>query len=320
MKLPIAFRVVQARFGYGHSLDLMLFKRHRTLLALLDALGGRVGNRDFQKLLFLYCEEWEEEASYEFIPYRFGGFSFTSYADRQKLVAKGLLEESERYWALTGEGGDAVRFPVSLKDRPRRFAAAHRGIRGEELVRETYRRSPWYATRSEIAGDLLRGEPDALQRVQEAQPAASRPGVCTIGYEGRSLEAYLNCLLKHGATLLCDVRRNPLSRKYGFSKRALSSSCEKLGIRYEHLPELGIASDERQELNDQADYDDLFRRYERESIPQQAEALSRIYGWIEEGHRVALTCYELHPHQCHRHCVADALVGYFGEVCQPSHL
>ena len=74
-----------------------------------------------------------------------------------------------------------------------------------------------------------------------------------------------------------------------------------------HLPQLGIASAERRDLKTQADYDALFEDYERTSLPQQSESLAQIQGWIKEGERVALTCFELHPHQCHRHCVAEAL-------------
>ncbi len=118
---------------------------------------------------------------------------------------------------------------------------------------------------------------------------------------------YLNLLLQDSVALLCDVRRNPLSRKYGFSKGTLKNACENVGIRYEHLPELGIASEERRELVTQADYDALFTTYERESLPRQGEALDRIRQWIESGERVALTCYEALPCQCHRHCVAEAL-------------
>ena len=55
------------------------------------------------------------------------------------------------------------------------------------------------------------------------------------------MEAYLNLLSVDGVTVLCDVRRNPLSRKYGCSKRALESGCTAVGIRYAHLPQLGIA-------------------------------------------------------------------------------
>ena len=49
---------------------------------------------------------------------------------------------------------------------------------------------------------------------------------------GKCLETYLNQLLRAGVTLLCDVRRNPLSRKYGFSKSTLSHAC---AVSYTHL-------------------------------------------------------------------------------------
>jgi len=62
---------------------------------------------------------------------------------------------------------------------------------------------------------------------------------------GTVIGGYLNRLLMNGVTVLCDVRRNPLSRKYGFFKRNFVQEFEGIGIRYEHLPELGIATEQR---------------------------------------------------------------------------
>ncbi|MCU0808828.1 MAG: hypothetical protein MUC53_13180 [Candidatus Contendobacter sp.] len=81
----------------------MLFDRQKCLLALVDALGGEVGNLDFQKLLFLYCHEVEETPTYDFVPYKFGGFSFTSYTDKRRLAERGLLANEERM--KSGAGG-----------------------------------------------------------------------------------------------------------------------------------------------------------------------------------------------------------------------
>ena len=158
-----------------------------------------------------------------------------------------------------------------------------------------------------MASRVLTKDKAALQAIKDAAPHRHAAGLCTIGYEGLSLEAYLNKVLMHGVTLLCDVRRNPLSRKYGFSKSTLSKSCEGIAVRYEHLPELGIASDMRQNLSTQEDYDALFAIYRRDSLPRQGTALAKVRSWIEDGEHVALTCYEHAPRQCHRHCVAEAL-------------
>jgi uncharacterized protein (DUF488 family) len=130
----------------------------------------------------------------------------------------------------------------------------------------------------------------------------------------------LNDLLRSGVTLLCDVRRNPISRKYGFSKGALSNACAALGIRYVHLPELGIASDERRALKGQDDYEALFARYERVVLPRQGRALDQIRGWITAGERVALTCFEHLPERCHRSRVAKALERGSGAVLAARHL
>ena len=74
------------------------------------------------------------------------------------------------------------------------------------------------------------------------------------------MEAYLNTLLKTGVTLLCDVRRNPVSRKYGFSKSTLKRVCEGVALRYAHLPELGIASEQRRNSTTQESYNQLFQK------------------------------------------------------------
>ena len=298
----------------------MLSERQKCLLALLDSLGGEVGSLDFQKLLFLYCQEAEETPSYEFVPYRYGGFSFTSYADKRRLVERGLLTDEERCWKLTAAGRRVATVEPMVRVRMDSFSKRHAKLRGEALVAEAYRRHPFHAIRSEMAGRVLAGNAAALAAIKAAGPPASAPGLCTIGYEGSSLEGYLNRLLKAGVTLLCDVRRNPVSRKYGFSKNTLSTACERVGIRYEHLPELGIASDERQDLHNQTDYDALFAAYKRASLPRQTAALKKIAGWVQEGQRVALTCFEHLPEKCHRHCVAEALVRMFGRKFAPQHL
>lgn len=296
----------------------MLFERQRLLLTLLDAAGAPASHTDFQKLLFLFTRESETAPAYEFVPYKFGGFSFTSFADKRKLIDAGLLADHDQSWELTAAGRIAAReHPVEPR-RVAEFCQRYAGVRGNALIAEAYRRHPYYATRSEIL-DTLALETETLARIAAARPSRQPAGVVTIGYEGRSLEAYLNELLRTGVTVLFDVRRNPLSRKYGFSKSTLSKACDGVGIHYAHVPELGIASEDRRGLATQADYDALFAIYERESLPLQADAVARIGRVVAQGERVALTCYERAPEQCHRHCVAEALELRFGPTYAPQH-
>lgn len=295
-----------------------LFLRQRQLLELLHALGGTMSMLDFQQLLFLYCQERPSgDAPYDFVPSKFGACSFTSCADRKKLIERGLLSEEDG-WHLTPAGRAIVE--GSMNRQLESFVRRHRGLRGDALLAHAYRRFPFFAIRSEIRSRVLDGDDVALSYIRSAERQDDGPALLTLGYEGHSLESYLSLLIKSGATLLCDVRRNPLSRKYGFSKTALARSCESVGIRYEHLPELGISSDRRKALNTQEDYDALFSEYERVWLPQQGAALKTIRDWIAAGERVALTCYERAPHQCHRHCVSEAIEAKAGEAIIAEHL
>lgn len=120
-----------------------------------------------------------------------------------------------------------------------------------------------------------------------------------IGYEGLTLEAFIAVLHKNGIERIIDVRKNPISRKKGFSKKPLSMALGFEGIEYVHVPEVGIPSSMRQSLNNQDDYDELFDRYEDEILPNCEEAISHIISMLEEKNS-ALMCFEQSSLQCHR--------------------
>ena len=287
-----------------------LFKRQLFLLALLHALGDSVSRTDFQKLLFLSCQElsatdWAGAVPYEFVPYKYGPFSFTSYADRNRLCRNGFLFEGDE-WQLTDNGKQMGSQYVNSSIR--NFVGRYNGKRGNRLIRETYRRFPYYATRSEVAKEIFSEDDSVLIKIESAKPTWQGTNLCTVGYEGRTLESYFNILLKSKVTVLCDVRRNPISRKYGFSKTLLSRTCDRLGIQYVHLPDLGIESKIRRGLKTQSQFNALFKMYEQTILPCQTEKLELIHSWLHAGDNVALTCYEHEASQCHRLRVVKALV------------
>lgn len=297
-----------------------LTSRQHLLISLISALGGKVAAVDFQKLLFLYAEEVETEPSFEFVPYRFGCFSYGSYVEKRRLIQAGLLEEDENTWRLTEAGGLQSREPDLNALKISAFVRKYKKLRGSSLMAEVYRRYPYYAIRSEVVEEVLPSSRDR-QKVDAARPPKRNPGLLTIGYEGKSLESYLNQLIKASVTLLCDVRRNAISRKYGFSGSTLSDACSQVSILYIHSPGLGIASAERQSLLNKQDYAALFSTYRRESLPKHQAELDQIQNWIvNEGHRVALTCFERDPDDCHRHCVAEAIAKRGGAGFSVLHL
>lgn len=162
----------------------MLFKRQKVLLGLLSALGGDASAVDFQKLLFLFCSEEESEPSYEFVPHHRGCYSFTSIADRRKLTDKGWLKDHDKTWCLAKP---ITGLPHELNIRLHGFVKRTAKFRGDALVRDTYRRYPQTAWRSEIKERVLKRHPGVLKQITKLQPIPTTSGIATIGYEGKSL-------------------------------------------------------------------------------------------------------------------------------------
>jgi uncharacterized protein (DUF488 family) len=283
---------------------ILINHRQKILIGLLRLFGNCLSGRSFQKYLFLYTQEFQGAPSYDFIPYKYGCFSFQSYADKRRLTEIGLLASSEDWQFASNIEILALISNESLPFEDK-FYTKYSHLKGDNLVRYVYRIYPYYAIKSEIASRLMNQE--ELSVINNARPAAEEACFFTIGYEGSSLDGYLNRLIRNNIQTLVDVRHNPLSRKYGFSKKTLSESLGKMGIEYIHIPELGIASDKRQHLETQQDYNHLLDDYERNNLTKNAPALQKLFDIFLDRKRIAVTCFEGHASMCHRGRVAKAL-------------
>lgn len=281
----------------------MLYRK-KILLAIVELFGNEIGATDFQKILFLFSEK-QTDRKYDFVPYKFGCFSFQVMADKNSLIKEGYLANT-RNWKINFEHAN---FNHTLEENDRKILSKLKlqigNLSTDELIRQVYLNYPYFAINSEIVSKHL--NTTEIEIVNRFKPKTATEGIFTIGYEGRSLESYLNILIQQNVKILCDVRKNPLSRKYGFAKKTLQNACESVNIKYIHLPELGIVSEKRKNLNTQIDYDNLFVDYEKEIIPNQQKEIKLIHSLIKTYGRVALTCYEALPKQCHRTRVANAV-------------
>lgn len=279
------------------------FYRQRFLLVLLEMSGGRLSKTDMQKLLFLSQTE-AGFSYYDFVPYLYGCYSFQAQSDIELLSSFGWLEEKTDSIELLAKPDSSLNNCelVAMHQFTNRF----KGYRGQKLVTYVYERYPYYATHSKIASKVLNESSYKIVRDEENKLKGKVKAVYTIGYEGSSFEEYANQLLRHDVRLLCDVRKNPLSRKFGFSKGVLGILLPKLGIEYLHMPDLGIRSEMRKELNTPDDYLRLFNVY-RETLPQKEESLRLLETLFEKHERIALTCFEKEHNFCHRHCISDYL-------------
>lgn len=267
-------------------------------------MGGKLKRTDMQKLLFLFCQR-QVEKSYEFVPYKYGGFSFQSYADKRTLMKYGFLYDIED-WELTDK---AITTSFDLKKGDIQtlhlFKKEYNKLRGKNLVKDAYIKYPYYAIKSEIIENVL--DKDERNIVKKHLPKQQDYAFFTIGYEGISLEKYLNKLIQNNIKLLCDVRKNPLSMKYGFSKNQLKYVCIELGIEYKHFPELGISSKNRKHLKTNEDYTILFNEYDRTTLITEHDSIVYLSNLIVKYKRIAITCFEETADKCHRSRVANAV-------------
>jgi len=282
-----------------------MFYRRKLLLSLLEIFGNELEKIRLQKLLFLLTKK-QVKQDYEFVPYKFGCYSFSANADLTAMVKKGLITETDSSFRKN----DNISYFELLRPLDKKLINDTKEFYGSmnsnSLMRHTYINHPFWAIKSLVAKDIL--TPDLYKRVEDAKPKIEETILYTIGYEGVSLENYFLKLLSNDVKVLIDVRRNPLSMKFGFSKTLLQRYCKALEIEYIHFPEVGIHSNERQELNSQNDYDELFQNYISESLPKTIDTQNLIIDILERKHRIALTCFEANICQCHRKHLAEAII------------
>ena len=282
-----------------------MYYRRKILLALLGELNREVAKTALQKYLFLVSVE-QEKPAYDFVPYHYGCFSFQADADKKTLTKYGYLKDQDN-WELDCKQHFLHLLQCTDKEVICRVVDRVGNLSDRELIRYVYRKHPYYAINSEIRHEIL--NECEQEHVDSAQPVPNKSAcLFTIGYEGQSLERYLNRLIEENIGVLCDVRRNPVSMKFGFSKRQLRNAVQGLEIVYVHMPELGIESSKRRELNSPDDYRVLFKEYTRTTLAKSTDSLQDIMNLIKKYRRVALTCFEADYEFCHRGCVADALI------------
>lgn len=265
--------------------------RQKELMAIVQELGGHIPKGLLQPLLFLFCHDYvEHNHYYDFVPSAEGPVSLQAEEDKKPFISKKLLKKADDWIALPSKKRFAVELDFFEKIGIQKMKNDNLISQTREtLLTQIAEKHPHYAPATAVKENI------------------TEPAFFTIGYEGLTPEAYINKLLQNQVQLLCDVRKNAYSQKYGFTKGELQSALKLVGIAYHHMPELGIISEKRQSLNTDADYNALFDEYETTTLANQQDKLDELERLIKEHKRIAITCFEADCYHCHRSRVAGAL-------------
>lgn len=275
-----------------------MLRRQKILLTILHESKRSLSQIEVVKLAFLLRHEsaiGEDPSFYDFVPYKYGPFSFALYRELEALQNNGYVEVSEASIRLSertrAESLNKVRELTARElSSVTGVVSKYSRLKANALVHDVYSRYPWFTLNSELT--------DLVPQPRPKRPKA-RIAVYTSGYEGKSVDQFFGILMRAGVRKVIDVRFNPMSRKYGFAGSSLRRIGEKLGIGYAHLPELGISGEHRECLNDYDSYQRLLDRYAHTFLKKQESALKTLADMLRQTASV-LVCMEKDVMCCHR--------------------
>lgn len=128
----------------------------------------------------------------------------------------------------------------------------------------------------------------------------------SAGYEGRTIEGFVESLVSVGVTAVADVRLNAISRKAGFSKGRLQNALAEADIDYLHFRTLGNPKENREPFWAGRVQEGRETYRELLSGDDQVSALSEL-GELADHQVVAILCFESDHERCHRQVVIDEL-------------
>lgn len=296
-----------------------MFYRRKLQIALIEKFGGALEATNFQKLLFL-LSKIQDRSYYDFIPHKCGCYSMMATYDLGALKRKNLLYESSGL--IHKETKEVYTSHLKKQDQTavEQLFQLYGKSSSDDLLKEISLKYPYYASNSEITERLVSDKEEGYFFPLSTPKSTQSIQLFTIGYEGISIEEYLNRLFINRVSLLCDIRKNPISKKVFFSKSRLREASEVLGIEYVHIPDLGINSSLRKDLSSKADYDHLFNKYEKETLATESSSLNYVVNLGKKHGRIALTCFEGSYKACHRGRVADFLMSKYRSVESVKHI
>ena len=269
-----------------------MYGRQKVLLYVLSQLKHREMPRSktyVDKFLFVLGKETNVNGRirfYDFYPHLYGPFSNQFYLDIADLQSRAIIDDGLNVISGSKIIDAMVTGKVKTAINERMDELGHTDIRNY-----VYSKYPEYTIRSKL---------------KTHPPTRKEPHIFSIGYEGHTIDSFLNVLIQNGIDTVIDIRFNPFSMNFMFTKSKLSYYLAKCRIGYVHIPELGIDGRYRRDLKTDSDYERLFDFYSSQILPMQKDRIREIE---DRGRRkrVAMLCFEHEKDHCHRGIVGSII-------------
>jgi hypothetical protein len=265
----------------------------RTVLLSLLAQGERPMTTIRANLLLALLSEGEEKPSFSFIPTESGPYSIDLLHDLRAFAKAGKVALEGEAITLQDDAVDPASYALGEIEQGLLLEGLARyGSRSDDaLLAAILERRPYYGIRTERSDR-------AIEEIREQIESAER-GLYTLGYEGLSIDQFINHLITANIKTVVDVREFAFSRRSEFVRSNLEEALSRAQITYIGMPEVGIPTKARKEILEHKSKEELLAYWEKEILPTTGPSATRLAALVRE-HNTALICHEEDPGQCHR--------------------
>lgn len=261
--------------------------KQKILLNFLMFLGNKKYSRlKVFKIAFLLSREI---TFYDFIPYKYGPYSFEMDKNLRVFNKNGWINMEGNTIRVNQDILKQLSFETAHNKKIQEVTNNFLNLNKNTLIDFIYKTYPFYTLNS------------LIKKQQKIKKPGTQISIYTIGYQNFSIDLFLNVLIKKGIKTVLDVRNKPFSYKYGFSYPWLNKYLPEFGIEYINISELGIEEKYRKRLSEEQ----LWVQYS--TLLENKKDYVNKASLIVMKKPTVLMCYEMNPGDCHRSRLAKRI-------------
>jgi hypothetical protein len=277
-----------------------VLKRRTLLLSMLSELSKPVTTNRLHLLVALLSVN-EANPSWYFIPTDRGPFSVDLLHDLRAFEKAKFVQIDEGGVSVDQAVGEKELSSLDTENLELLYKTidSYAAMQDDLLLDHALLSRPFWGIRTKRKGA-------EIQQIRQQVSSAIR-GLYTLGYEGLSIDSFINLLLMVDVQQVIDVREFAFSRRSEYAKKNLDEALSLAGITYTGVPEVGIPTKARKEILEDKSKEELLAYYESEILPDTGPYADEVARLVRK-HNIALICHEEDPGQCHRSLFAASVI------------
>jgi len=267
--------------------NLPLNWKQKILLNLLTALDNKRCSRlKIFKLSFLLSQKTN---FYDFVPYKYGPYSFEMDKDLRMFNNNGWINMNKNLIYTNYNLIKLLPIEIDHKYELHDIINKFSNVNEKNLLDFIYERYPFYTKNS------------LLVKKHKSKEQVTPVAIYTIGYQNLSIDSFISILIEKNIKTVLDVRNKPFSYKYGFNYSWMKKYLPEFNIEYINIPELGIEEKYRKTFPREKLWE-----YYSALLDMKKLCLNRVSNFMIRQPSV-LMCYEMFPEDCHRLRLAEKM-------------